>query len=206
MQESRLLDPVAPGCESELLSVPNLYDSHNTYITPWMNLKSNSSTKTSLPSPEESELFYDDYLDYQYNDTESSNSLSQGLGHRSTTEKSANSEIGNTPTFYAGTPKRNKTNTPKPVNGSPSTSGFTIFGVPLTSFSFNNLWNNGRGEKKDDNGAIVKASLTTKPIKINEFNTTKTRRKDVKMVEQTAERKIAIMNKPVRGTSARGKC
>ncbi|KAI4464731.1 ig(immunoglobulin) and lrr(leucine rich repeat) domain [Holotrichia oblita] len=203
MQESRLLDPVAPGCESELLSVLNPYDSPH-FHHPWMNLRRNSTSgKTnSLPSPEESELFYDDYLDYPYNDTDHNHG-----GHThikaSSTEKSSHFISGDTPTLYAASSKKNTTvNTPKPVNGSPSTSGFTIFGVPLSSFNINNLWSNGRNEKKEDEAGSVKANIVTKPLKVNEV-TDKVKQKLV-MPEQNVERKNGVVNKSIRGTSSRG--
>lgn len=195
MQESRLLDPVAPGCESELLSVPNPYDSSHSYV-PWMNLKDNATTKNNqLPSPEESELFYDDYLDYQYNDS------------TTTTEKSSHFIAGDTPTLYAASSKKNGTavHAPKPISGSPSTSGFTIFGVPLSSFNFNNLWsNNGRNDKKDEGGGGIMANVMTKPVKVNESNGTTLKMAQMKMPGQIIERKSAIVNKSVRGTSSRG--
>ncbi|GJQ85651.1 hypothetical protein Trydic_g20200 [Trypoxylus dichotomus] len=204
MQESRLLDPVAPGCESELLSVPNHYGSSHNYH-PWMNLKNNNltSTKTNLlPSPEESELFYDDYLDYPYNDTDHSNQEVYAHTRTTTTEKSSHFVSGDTPTLYAASSRKNSTsNTPKPINGSPSSSGFTIFGVPLSSFNINGLWGSGRNDKKEG-GSNLKANIITKPIKVNEGP--KTKEMKVTMSEQNAERKSAVVNKSIRGTSSRG--
>ncbi|XP_030753584.1 protein artichoke isoform X2 [Sitophilus oryzae] len=70
-EEERNVELVAPGCESELLSAPGLYGISQV-STQWMNLRNNnnSGNKNNIPPlPEESEYFYDDYVDYPDNGT-----------------------------------------------------------------------------------------------------------------------------------------
>ncbi|XP_022914267.2 protein artichoke [Onthophagus taurus] len=179
LQESRLLDPVAEGCESELLSLPNPYDGTNLY-TPWM--KSNNSEKINTKNqinPEDSDYFYDEYIDYHLNET-LNDVKNLPIEHKSSTEKI---NLGNTPTIYAAINKnQNHTkNIPKEIVGSPSSSGFTFFGLPLPTINLNNIFNNRNLNKK---------TLETKPLKVIE-------------TPPQAERKISILNKPSREDSSR---
>lgn len=67
---------VAPGCEAEFLAAPGAYTTSQVF-SQWMKLKSfKNLTKESAthknniaPSPEESEYFYDEYIDYPYNES-----------------------------------------------------------------------------------------------------------------------------------------
>lgn len=170
-QEQLSSAPVAPGCEAELLSAPGLYDTSQV-STPFMSLKDNSTRKKGIPPlPQESDYFYDDYIDLNETTISEEERL---LLNRKTTEKpppappaQANSHYvsGDTPTIYAAT--KNKTSNPdttKTATKSPSSSGFTFFGVPLPSL---NTLLGGTGRKSD--------------------------------AEPTAQRKSAIVHVPGRG-------
>lgn len=71
-EEEKNVEVVAPGCEAELLSAPG-----TNYGTSqvWEKLRANASQigvygKNKLaPSPEESDYFYDEYIDYPYNES-----------------------------------------------------------------------------------------------------------------------------------------
>lgn len=127
-----------------------------------MNLK---GTTPLPPLPNESEYFYDDYVDYPY---ENGSTTVPEKSHLSLTTASSIEEFsslqvssepsppatGGTPTIYAAsgsgaTNRKNKTTMvpTKDVPPSPSSSGFTFFGVPLPSLNFN-LWGNS-GRKAD---------------------------------------------------------
>lgn len=110
-------DLVAPGCEAELLTAPGLQQ----VFTPFMNLKQNATKIKQLP--QESDEYYDD----EYNDAKN---------------ESIHYVAGDTPTIYAATNKNKTKSPPKVVVNSPSSSGFTFFGVPLPSL--NNLLGTGR--------------------------------------------------------------
>lgn len=101
---------------------------------------------SNRPLPEESDYFYDEYVDYPYNET----ILENLNGELNQTDKT-NNRLGNTPKL--GNPIKNTT-TPKtgialkvPV----PTSGFTFFGVPLPSLDMGKLLNTGRKIDWSDN-------------------------------------------------------
>ncbi|KAF2904922.1 hypothetical protein ILUMI_01254 [Ignelater luminosus] len=167
-QESRQAEPVAPGCEAELLSAPGAYGTSQVF-SQWMDLKDNVSTSGNnklAPSPEESDYFYDEYVDYPYNETLMASSLLANTNSTrnetitfkpdTETQKSSHYIVGDTPTIYAAASK-NKTKSahnptiPKVVSSSPSSSGFTFFGVPLPNFNLNlnNLWGRGNGRMSE---------------------------------------------------------
>lgn len=157
MYEQRTANPVAPGCEAELLSVPPY--STSQVFSQWMDLKEKEPptaatkplTVNMAPSPEESEYFYDEYIDYPYNDTFSNHSLTHKSNSKSefttpsTPNKMSSHYIpGDTPVLYAAVNKNKTKTTEEPNTGSstsPSSSGFTFFGVPLPAL--NNLWPGG---------------------------------------------------------------
>lgn len=180
--EERNVELVAPGCEAELLTAPAVLGTSQVF-SPWMKLRnSNNSTDNKnyiAPSPEESEYFYDEYVDYPFNETK--NFFVNAEMHQltsTTTTKSPHYTPGDTPTIYAAS--KNKSNEiPKEVSNSPSSSGFTFFGVPLPSINLNKLW--GNHNKNNTSGRVHDGRLSV-PV---------------------ADRKMAIVNKPPR-IGARG--
>lgn len=91
------------------------------------------------PSPEESDYFYDDYVDYPYNET----LMDQMNGEFNHTNKGIHNNLGNTPTLYAAmknTTKKTGIALKVPIPD----SGFTFFGVPLPSIDMGKLLNTGR--------------------------------------------------------------
>ncbi|CAG4968697.1 unnamed protein product [Colias eurytheme] len=89
------------------------------------------------PSPEESDYFYDDYVDYPYNETL--------IDYNNINQTNSIKKFGNTPTLYAAmnnvTDK--KASTIKPPESTPK-SGFTFFGLPIPSIDMGKLLNTGR--------------------------------------------------------------
>ncbi|KAG5870254.1 hypothetical protein JTB14_000311 [Gonioctena quinquepunctata] len=150
------------GCDAELLNGADYFNKPNIYTTsqilshPKNNLKTfpkgtseslskgSSANKNYLaPSPEESDYFYDDYIDYPFN--ESTSDIATVKVGEVTTQSVVNrfempskfpneNTTGNTPTLYAAVKKPKPTVPPK-VSYSPSTSGFTFFGLPIPSFN-----------------------------------------------------------------------
>ncbi|XP_004929212.4 protein artichoke [Bombyx mori] len=93
----------------------------------------------SRPLPEESDYFYDDYIDYPYNDTILSginNAITELNGNRS------KENLGMTPTLYAEM-KNTSSTKPNLTTNEPSSS-FTFFGMPLPPIDMNKLLNSGR--------------------------------------------------------------
>lgn len=167
--EEQNADLVAPGCEAELLSAPGLYGTSQVF-SQWMKLKSNA-TKEALvgkhghfpPSPEESDYFYDDYVDYPFNETvnnmlNSKNTAVVPVPLITTTNRSPHYTPGDTPTMYAASGNKTKLDIPKEVVNSPSTSGFTFFGVPLPSINLNKLLG---GRKEDKKSTLPQAERKT---------------------------------------------
>lgn len=169
LHEQRTSNPVAPGCEAELLSVPS-YSTAQVF-SQWGDIKESTTSTRPLhlsmaPSPEESEYFYDEYVDYPYNETvvsdhsnHSSNSLKYETTSTTTINKKTSSHYisGDTPVIYAASSK-NRTKIqekapqilkPSQTSPSPSSSGFTFFGVPLPSLNLNNLWPGGSRTSSD---------------------------------------------------------
>jgi hypothetical protein len=134
-------------------------------LTTWMEVKNG----TVAPSPEESEYFYDEYVEYQYEDGNSTATKNHSsvilttdipliVGPSSPDPVSASNTgvsshyiPGDTPTFYAGSRyDKNKTtgtnNAVKQQASAPpqTSSGFTFFGIPLPSLSLGTLWGSGR--------------------------------------------------------------
>lgn len=160
---ARETEPIIPGCESELLDdrLPN------QGASPWLEKIKQSSNPNDIdrPSPEESEYFYDEYVDYPFNET--STSKSNSTLHKNTTYAITTSRpnTGNTPSFYASTNmKKNLSSTVKPTQqpNVPSAT-FTFFGVPLPSLNINKLWGSGRTsmDRKSDQTSHIGSSRGT---------------------------------------------
>lgn len=106
--------------------------------------------KINRPSPEESEYFYDEYVDYPYNET-----LIDGLNEISQNKNKSHYTPGDTPTLYAE--MKNTTNKNAASTANPPSSGFTFFGMPLPPINMGQLLNTGRKvdwpENKNQNSA-----------------------------------------------------
>ncbi|XP_067008071.2 protein artichoke [Anabrus simplex] len=172
-------EPVQPaGCETD---AGNSVLGTSQVLSTWMEVKDSTPNPHGAPSPEESEYFYDEYVDYQYEDgnsTSSSNASSSNLvayttpatptlvpvqtasPAESNTQPQVSSHYitGDTPTFYAGTRReRNKTQVEPlkiPQPGIPNNSGLTFFGIPLPSLNLGSLW--GSARKADSKPGEVK--------------------------------------------------
>jgi hypothetical protein len=145
-------------------------------LSAWMEVKNG----TVAPSPEESEYFYDEYVEYQYEDGNSSATKNHSIVVLTTdipliVEPSSSDAVttpntavsshyisGDTPTLYAGSRyEKNKTtgtnNVVKQQATAPpqTSSGFTFFGIPLPSLSLGTLWGSGRNaDAKSDSGGV----------------------------------------------------
>lgn len=89
------------------------------------------------PSPEESDYFYDDYVDYPVNETviEGMKTELGMMNNRS------HGHLSGIPVLYAGT----KNTTVKPSSTpKPAGSGFTFFGMPLPAIDVGKFLNTGR--------------------------------------------------------------
>ncbi|XP_028164672.1 protein artichoke-like [Ostrinia furnacalis] len=99
------------------------------------------------PAPEESEYFYDDYVDYPYNETLVEN-LNNDLH---LLQNNRSQESGGIPTLYAGTKNTTPKNIPVPTPYKQPTSGYTFFGMPLPAINMGKLLNTGRKMDWPDN-------------------------------------------------------
>lgn len=101
-----------------------------------LNPKFSTNKIINRPTPEESEYFYDEYVDYPYNET-----LLNGLNNayiQNSVNKSHYTTIKN-PVLQM----QSKNNSLKNHTTIPS-SGFTFFGMPLPALDVGKLWNSGR--------------------------------------------------------------
>ncbi|XP_015517012.2 protein artichoke [Neodiprion lecontei] len=161
-QRERQIEPTVPGCEAEMIDATSLFGTSQVNSA-WMNLQ--GSTTPLHPLPNESEYFYDEYVDYPYenastmtpdnsSDTVTTIASAEELASLQMTSETPSVVTGGTPTIYAATGSgaaniinRTTLMPTKDVPPSPSSSGFTFFGVPLPSLNFN-LWGNS-GRKAD---------------------------------------------------------
>lgn len=137
-----------------------------------MDIKEQTTQRSNYiaPSPEESDYFYEEYVDYPYNETNSidnqnnQNKNFSNIKQETTTEKSSHYVPGDTPTIYAAPSKDKQKQTTASADvpkgntiPSPSSSGFTFFGVPLPSINLNKLWPLAKknAERKADEGKII---------------------------------------------------
>ncbi|XP_076763991.1 artichoke [Xylocopa sonorina] len=155
-QRERQIDPIHPGCESEIIDTASYPISSSifgaTEMVPLrMNLKESSTQNPS--SSQDSDYFYE-YPDYQDNKNDTSNITFTASQFTTTV-----------PTDTVKVPQHTTERIPSPINNtipikkatsmppSPSSSGFTFFGVPLPSLNFNLWGNSGRkSERKNSSG------------------------------------------------------
>nr|XP_032530182.1 protein artichoke-like isoform X1 [Danaus plexippus plexippus]XP_032530183.1 protein artichoke-like isoform X1 [Danaus plexippus plexippus]XP_032530185.1 protein artichoke-like isoform X1 [Danaus plexippus plexippus] len=97
----------------------------------------NGNKLSNRPLPEESEYFYDEYVDYPYNET-----LLENINNEFKVTNKSMEIATSTPSNQIGT--INRTNLKSGVAVKLPTSGFTFFGLPLPSLDMNKLLNTGR--------------------------------------------------------------
>lgn len=162
---SRIVEPIVPGCESEFVQGPVVETSQLSSLVA-------SKNGSQGPLPHESEYFYDEYVEYQYeemNGTEAANNDTNGQNKSDiiTAEKSSPHLVtGDTPTIYAR-PVPAAINFTNPGLGfndlkkaqqqqqnqqqqTPPYNGLTFFGIPLPSLSFGNLWKKNAGRSAEE--------------------------------------------------------
>ncbi|CAG9853693.1 unnamed protein product [Phyllotreta striolata] len=139
----RRRERVSTGCEAEFLGAPNM---NQQLLSKYASLRNFSTAgKNNLPpNPQESEYFYDDYIDYPFNASalganEKDNSHIVERIPLVTKETEANT-TGNVPVLYAASSKQKQPEIPAKIPDSPSTSGFTFFGIPLPALNLNNIF------------------------------------------------------------------
>lgn len=103
-------------------------------------IKNNYQTNkiNGRPSPEESDYFYDDYVDYPLNET-----VMEGIKNEiGMINNRTHDNLGGIPVLYAGT--KNTTHKKPPVTPKPPGGGFTFFGMPLPAIDVGKFLNTGR--------------------------------------------------------------
>ncbi|XP_076229716.1 artichoke isoform X1 [Nomia melanderi] len=144
-QRERQIDPIHPGCEAEMIDLAPYPVSSSLYgATEMVPLRMNIKESSTRPPSQDSDYLYE-YSDYQEprNDTTNVTSQSQITAPTDTTKiieavEKVQVQLNNTVPV--------KKNTLMPP--SPSSSGFTFFGVPLPSLNFNLWGNSGRKSER----------------------------------------------------------
>ncbi|CAG5056585.1 unnamed protein product [Parnassius apollo] len=123
-------------------------------INGWTQEKNNYQTNkiNTRPSPEESEYFYDEYVDYPFNET-----VIDSLNLHNNYTKNDETPDGIPNTSNIKLDFKNTSNTHLASTANVPTSGFTFFGMPLPSIDVGKIFNTGR---KIDWLAKVKPHLT----------------------------------------------
>ncbi|XP_072767715.1 uncharacterized protein Atk isoform X2 [Anoplolepis gracilipes] len=140
-QRERYVEPVHPGCESEIIATPSVSSSVTETVPLWMNLKDSSTQKPSVS--QDSDYLYE-YIDYQDNGSDTSTSASPSSVSTISVPTQTVKIIH--PPSQTQQHQRNETSPLKKnpmIPPSPSSSGFTFFGLPLPSMSFD-LWGNSK--------------------------------------------------------------
>ncbi|XP_011500521.1 PREDICTED: chaoptin [Ceratosolen solmsi marchali] len=178
-QRERQLEPLYPGCESEGLSATSTSISPHYSLPSWMDMK-----KPSRLPAQDSDYSYNDYDDYpqEGNSTDISNALGGNVASSSPSPSSVmtvgpqatghNVQVARptSPSKSLGVKNVTAAGNRKPtIPPSPSSSGFTFFGVPLPNLNFN-LWGNAAkkaNRKEDSNDASYsnssKLSVSSRP-------------------------------------------
>ncbi|XP_076167066.1 artichoke [Ptiloglossa arizonensis] len=163
-QRERQIDPIHPGCEAEFIdSAPYPVSSSifgATEIVPLrMHIKESSTRKP--PNNPDSEYFYE-YTDYQETKNDTSNGTS--------VESSVTVPTDTVNVLHTQEKVQTRANSTVPVKKntlmppSPSSSGFTFFGVPLPSLNFNLWGNTGRkSERKNSSDRPGRGRYRTFP-------------------------------------------
>lgn len=153
-QRERYIETVHPGCESEMIKDSPSPDSSSLYGTqqkPWMDIKNQNGQSIS----QDMDYYYHDYVDYNLeNATDLPVTLYPPTLSPIVVPPSPAPETIQTTLPPLLLNIKNITNPmkkPPSVPPSPSSSGFTFFGVPLPNLNFN-LWGNAgrKANRKED--------------------------------------------------------
>ncbi|CAK9812555.1 Protein artichoke [Anthophora plagiata] len=154
-QRERQIDPIHPGCEAELIDTAPYPVSSSIYgatemVPLRMNLKDSSTRNPS--NYQDADYFYPEYPDYQDSQNSTSNVTYSSVTATTILPTIATNTV---PTLEKSQSVLNNTVPVKKATvmpPSPSSSGFTFFGVPLPSINFNLWGNSGRkSERKNSN-------------------------------------------------------
>ncbi|XP_011310139.1 chaoptin [Fopius arisanus] len=152
----KYVESVHPGCEAEIIyqTTGSSFFGENA-STSWMNFQ-NASKFANTPE----DYMYDDYPDYKFDNmsdqttskdsTKSSTMSPNTLNANIQTGTVAFSRPSSTSTLNSQMQVPSKKKTPM-IPPSPSSSGFTFFGVPLPNLNFN-LWGNSskKSQRKEE--------------------------------------------------------
>lgn len=181
---SRIVEPVVPGCESEIIQGSVVETSQLSSLV--SDPKTNSSQG---PLPHESEYFYDEYVEYQYEEVNSTDGQNTTENGHTSKQSSPHLVSGDTPTIYARPiPQLNLTNPGLGFNDLQKVkqqqqqqqsgySGLSFFGIPLPSLSFGNLWKGNAGRSAEQSQARTpfpkgKIQLVSKQFETKNTNQT----------------------------------
>ncbi|CAH1977446.1 unnamed protein product [Acanthoscelides obtectus] len=160
-EEQRNAQIYAPGCETESLTGVGYGNTQTS--AKWVVRNNTSVEKNQLaPTPEESEYFYDEYVDYPINETmieqgglAGNSKIREPITTQSSSESPPRPTAG-TPTIYAAPKNRTKKpDIPNKVTNSPSSSGFTFFGIPLNTLLGGNFIQKQNVPKAERKTAVV---------------------------------------------------
>ncbi|KYN23197.1 Insulin-like growth factor-binding protein complex acid labile subunit [Trachymyrmex cornetzi] len=162
-QRERYVEPIHPGCEAEMINVATPSVSSSAFgitetIPLWMNLKDSSTQKPSVSQDSDYLYQYIDYQDMNENDTSTLlSSVSTTISAPTQTVKIIH------PSPQKPQAQKNTTSSIKknPVPPSPSSSGFSFFGLPLSLPNLNfNLWRHSarKAERKESSSESSSSS------------------------------------------------
>ncbi|XP_039309773.1 protein artichoke isoform X2 [Solenopsis invicta] len=158
-QRERHVEPIHPGCEAEMINVATPSVSSSETVPLWMNLKDSSTQRPSVS--QDSDYLYQ-YVDYQDNGNDTSTSLPSVSTISSPTQTV---KIIHPPPHTQKHPVQKNTTLPIKKNPlmppSPSSSGFTFFGLPLPNLNFN-LWGR-KAERKESSLSSSSSSSSDRP-------------------------------------------
>ncbi|XP_015428510.1 PREDICTED: slit homolog 3 protein [Dufourea novaeangliae] len=161
-QRERQIDPIHPGCEAEMIDIAPYPVSSSLYgATEVVPLRMNMKDLTTHRPTLDSDYMYE-YPDYQEPRNDTSNATSQSFTTVTPIDSMKDVQTTEKVQIQSNNTVPVKKNTLMPP--SPSSSGFTFFGVPLPSLNFNLWGNSGRkSERKNSEGRPGRGRYRTFP-------------------------------------------
>ncbi|XP_074094011.1 artichoke [Cotesia typhae] len=156
--KKKQVEPIHPGCETEFIDQSLLPSYYGEGKPPpaWMNAHSPSKL---IQNPD---YYYDDYPENDQNNSQNLANKLSNENHPLSNMKTGPIKIIQTTTSISKPMNGNLTKKKNPLPPSPSSSGFTFFGVPLPNLNFN-LWSSGKKSQRKEDGRPSRSRYRTYP-------------------------------------------
>ncbi|KAG5315415.1 ALS protein, partial [Pseudoatta argentina] len=165
-QRERYVEPIHPGCEAEMINVATPSVSSSAFgitetIPLWMNLKDSSTQKPSVS--QDSDYLYQ-YIDYQDMNESDTSTLLPSVSTTFSVPTQTVKIIHPSPQKHQLQKNTTLSIKKNPVPPSPSSSGFSFFGLPLSLPNLNfNLWRHSARKAERKESSLESSLLSDRP-------------------------------------------